>query len=355
MGTTGQPDALLIAEEFESFAIDHKPDGWPAIRQKKISAAAAELRRLHAENTALQAGYDAARLEIESLKAKAPASEYPPLPQPFRRQGAQAQADGESAVTCDLFCIEQMRAYVDADRAARARTAPAVPVAAIGSLLNQAMEQAVSNGANSISMPDEIVEIAAWLAGLGAKAAPAAPSRMSDEMRRFIEGMAVSVDVSTCDADEGHRYFGTVTEVMDDITDKHGVVLLVQSAKPNFTAPAVPAALASNDAIAKRRASYLRKDTDAGRAYVAQFFKGMGSNVFDDYIRNDIAGDFACELAAMLATQAAPEVPAAVLDAVMDAFEQKERGKLAAHIAAELVAELRAMLAAASSPSKEQP
>ena len=31
---------------------------------------AAELRRLHAENAALQAGYDAARLEIEYLKGK---------------------------------------------------------------------------------------------------------------------------------------------------------------------------------------------------------------------------------------------------------------------------------------------
>jgi hypothetical protein len=34
-----------------------------------------------------------------------------------------------------------------------------------------------------------------------------------------------------------HRYFGTVTEVMDDIADKHGVVLLVQDAEPNFTTP----------------------------------------------------------------------------------------------------------------------
>lgn len=38
------------------------------------------------------------------------------------------------------------------------------PIEAIGNLLAQAMNQAVANGANSVSMPDEYVEIAAWLA-----------------------------------------------------------------------------------------------------------------------------------------------------------------------------------------------
>lgn len=59
-------------------------------------------------------------------------------------------------------------------------------------------------------------------------------ARMSARMRDFIEGMSVSVDVSTGDHDEGHRYFGTVTEVMDAPADKHGVTLLVQDAEPNF-------------------------------------------------------------------------------------------------------------------------
>lgn len=58
--------------------------------------------------------------------------------------------------------------------------------------------------------------------------------RLSDALRAFIEGMSVSVDVSTGEADSGHRYFGTVTEVMDDPEDKHGVTLLVQDATPNF-------------------------------------------------------------------------------------------------------------------------
>ncbi|GAB2704176.1 hypothetical protein [Comamonas sediminis] len=58
----------------------------------------------------------------------------------------------------------------------------------------------------------------------------------TDQLAALIEGMSVSVDVSTGDHDAGHRYFGTVTEVMEDAGDKHGVTLLVQDAKPNFEA-----------------------------------------------------------------------------------------------------------------------
>lgn len=65
---------------------------------------------------------------------------------------------------------------------------------------------------------------------------------LDDAMRSFIEGMSVSVDVSTGEHDATHRYMGTVTEVMDDPHDKHGVTLLVQDAEPNFDLPA-PAGL----------------------------------------------------------------------------------------------------------------
>ncbi|HHG0455591.1 TPA: DUF551 domain-containing protein [Citrobacter freundii] len=54
------------------------------------------------------------------------------------------------------------------------------------------------------------------------------------ELLKHIEGMEVSVDVSTCDADAGHRYFGTVTEISELETAKNGFILLVQDAKPNF-------------------------------------------------------------------------------------------------------------------------
>ena len=54
------------------------------------------------------------------------------------------------------------------------------------------------------------------------------------DLLKHIEGMEVSVDVSTCDADAGHRYFGTVTEISELDTAKNGYILLVQDAKPNF-------------------------------------------------------------------------------------------------------------------------
>lgn len=80
--------------------------------------------------------------------------------------------------------------------------------------------------------------------------------RMADSTRRMIEGMSVSIDVSTGDHDAGRRYFGTVTEVMDCNGDKHGVTLLVQDAEPNFTpqptqaqAGAVPLTEQQMDAI----------------------------------------------------------------------------------------------------------
>ncbi|WP_137917117.1 hypothetical protein [Hydrogenophaga sp. 2FB] len=57
---------------------------------------------------------------------------------------------------------------------------------------------------------------------------------MHERYRALIEGMSVSVDVSTGEADAGHRLFGTVCEVMDDPQSKHGVTLLIQDAEPNY-------------------------------------------------------------------------------------------------------------------------
>ncbi|EEJ2303372.1 DUF551 domain-containing protein [Salmonella enterica subsp. enterica] len=62
----------------------------------------------------------------------------------------------------------------------------------------------------------------------------AEPVSQTYELPELIEGMEVSVDVSTCDFDAGHRYFGTVTEVSELDTAKNGYILLVQDAKPNF-------------------------------------------------------------------------------------------------------------------------
>lgn len=68
-----------------------------------------------------------------------------------------------------------------AGRAALAANVPASVKQTIGLLLNDAMSQAVSNGANSISMPDEYVELAAWLADAAAPAPEAKPEAQQAE------------------------------------------------------------------------------------------------------------------------------------------------------------------------------
>ena len=60
------------------------------------------------------------------------------------------------------------------------------------------------------------------------------PVSQTYNLPELIEGMEVSIDVSTCDADLGNRYFGTVTEASELDTAKNGYILLVQDAEPNF-------------------------------------------------------------------------------------------------------------------------
>ncbi|HCN8752649.1 TPA: hypothetical protein N6611_002135 [Escherichia coli] len=60
------------------------------------------------------------------------------------------------------------------------------------------------------------------------------PVSQAYKLPELIEGMEVSIDVSTCDADLGNRYFGTVTEALELDTAKNGYILLVQDAEPNF-------------------------------------------------------------------------------------------------------------------------
>lgn len=77
-------------------------------------------------------------------------------------------------------------------RVTGAQPAPSVPREAIEKMLTQLMDIAVSNGANSISMPDEYVEVAAWLCGIPAQPAPSeqdasvrkAWARFSHELHR---------------------------------------------------------------------------------------------------------------------------------------------------------------------------
>lgn len=72
------------------------------------------------------------------------------------------------------------------------------------------------------------------LARIALASLTAEPVSQTYKLPELIEGMEVSIDVSTCDADAGNRYFGTVTEVSELDGAKNGYILLVQDAEPNF-------------------------------------------------------------------------------------------------------------------------
>lgn len=98
---------------------------------------------------------------------------------------------------------------------------------------------AAANPATVLTLLDELETAKKRIAELEAE-----PVSQTYNLPELIEGMEVSIDVSTCDADLGNRYFGTVTEALELDTAKNGYILLVQDAEPNFdingNSPATP-------------------------------------------------------------------------------------------------------------------
>lgn len=88
---------------------------------------------------------------------------------------------------------------------------------------------AAANPATVLALLDELEAANKRIAELEAE-----PVSQAYNLAELIEGMEVSIDVSTCDADLGNRYFGTVTEALELDTAKNGYILLVQDAEPNF-------------------------------------------------------------------------------------------------------------------------
>lgn len=79
-----------------------------------------------------------------------------------------------------------------------------------------------------------IAEVRGWNSCHAAMLQGSQPVSQTYNLPELIEGMEVSIDISTCDADLGNRYFGTVTEELELDTAKNGYILLVQDAEPNF-------------------------------------------------------------------------------------------------------------------------
>ena len=57
--------AIQIADSFDSFAIDHTPDGWLAVQQKQLTEAALMLRKQHEAIVKLRAALENARIQYD--------------------------------------------------------------------------------------------------------------------------------------------------------------------------------------------------------------------------------------------------------------------------------------------------
>ena len=77
----------------------------------------------------------------------------------------------------------------------------------------------------------------------------APPEQGPRDIAALVQGMEVSIDVSTSDHDAGHRLFGTVTLVQESQKGKHGLILLVQDPQPNFKAQRKPWVNLTDDEI----------------------------------------------------------------------------------------------------------
>ena len=58
----------------------------------------------------------------------------------------------------------------------------------------------------------------------------------AQDVAALVEGMEVSIDVSTSEHDSTHRLFGVVDLVQENQGSKHDLILLVQEPKANFKA-----------------------------------------------------------------------------------------------------------------------
>ncbi|WP_064669640.1 ead/Ea22-like family protein [Escherichia coli] len=153
------------------------------------------------------------------------------------------RAKAEKA-TCGVWSLEYGEGRFDGDDALIHREAAGyIPICRIEGAHPESgfdedfqMEQqanaefiAAANPATVLALLGELETAKKRIAELEAE-----PVSQAYNLPELIEGMEVSIDVSTCDADLGNRYFGTVTEALELDTAKNGYILLVQDAEPNF-------------------------------------------------------------------------------------------------------------------------
>ncbi|MBS8540795.1 ead/Ea22-like family protein [Escherichia coli] len=156
----------------------------------------------------------------------------------------QALREKAEKATCGVWSLEYGEGRFDGDDALIHREAAGyIPICRIEGAHPESgfdedfqMEQqanaefiAAANPATVLALLGELETAKKRIAELEAE-----PVSQAYNLPELIEGMEVSIDVSTCDADLGNRYFGTVTEALELDTAKNGYILLVQDAEPNF-------------------------------------------------------------------------------------------------------------------------
>ncbi|WP_313753020.1 ead/Ea22-like family protein [Escherichia coli] len=156
----------------------------------------------------------------------------------------QALREAAEKATCGVWSLEYGESRFDGDDALIHREAAGyIPICRIEGAHPESgfdedfqMEQqanaefiAAANPATVLALLEELETAKKCIAELEAE-----PVSQAYNLPELIEGMEVSIDVSTCDADLGNRYFGTVTEASELDTAKNGYILLVQDAEPNF-------------------------------------------------------------------------------------------------------------------------
>ncbi|EFN8030798.1 DUF551 domain-containing protein [Escherichia coli] len=156
----------------------------------------------------------------------------------------QALRDAAEKATCGVWSLEYGEGRFDGDDALIHREVVGyLPICRIEGAHPESgfdedfqMEQqanaefiAAANPATVLALLGELETAKKRIAELEAE-----PVSQAYNLPELIEGMEVSIDVSTCDADLGNRYFGTVTEALELDTAKNGYILLVQDAEPNF-------------------------------------------------------------------------------------------------------------------------
>ncbi|MDY9137508.1 ead/Ea22-like family protein [Escherichia coli] len=166
----------------------------------------------------------------------------------------QALREKAEKATCGVWSLEYGESRFDCDDALIHREAAGyIPICRIEGAHPESgfdedfqMEQQANAEFIAAASPATVLELLDELEAAKKRIAEleAEPVSQTYNLPELIEGMEVSIDVSTCDADLGNRYFGTVTEELELDTAKNGYILLVQDAEPNFdingNSPATP-------------------------------------------------------------------------------------------------------------------